>query len=653
EGGDITAIGGKGDSKSAVGGAGVGGGFGRDDMGDVVITGGTLTAIGGAGDSAFPGRCGAGIGSSGALVSGGSTADGDKPPTVAIGESATVRAYSACSSHAAIHAVGDNQANPAQYFVNAQFDSSLSNTAGVDLDVYARGAAPIWETLKLPVGYVNFAYTTGSTSSQTDSINAYAADRTWLGRVVTAGTTPSTKIASGIAATPLAVTLAPNPRTERLSLSTVMTGAWTDPAEGPFSYKVTVLDAQGSPAAGPISYTGGVVANSGATAPQDSTITLDSNGVGSVTLGHGQAVNMEIEYQYEVRVQQTGLNQFTTSNTVDGEASADNLDTGLVRVDAAKAVAFTNERKTGVLTISNAVTGLLADPELEFSFKVCVLPPNGSSADWTQFAYSVDGGLDAMLTLDANHCSASDGIVLKGGQAATMTLPGEATVRVTEQGPPSGYAVKHAINGGDSAVSGDSGDQPMNNSNLSIAFTNERESADLTVSKVVAGAYADRTQSYKFKLCFWTPDATAFGDNIILAYSGGVVADSGATAPADGDLELVAGCGTVELGHGQSITLTVPKRTQFKVEETPVTGYTASYKLDGGQTVPGGDFLGSVDQSMTIAFTNTRATPPVPSGVDAGGNGLALWGVALGAGLVWAPRFLRVRRRAGSGRVMS
>jgi hypothetical protein len=194
----------------------------------------------------------------------------------------------------------------------------------------------------------------------------------------------------------------------------------------------------------------------------------------------------------------------------------------------------------------------------------------------------------------------------------------------------------------------------MNNADLSIAFTNERESADLTVSKVVAGAYADRTQSYKFELCFWTPGGTAFGNDVILAYSGGVVANSGATAPADGELKLAAGCGTVELGHGQSITLTVPKPTQFKVEETPVTGYTASYKINDGQPVADDDFLDSVDQPTTVAFTNTRATQPqVPSGVDASGNGLALWGVALGAALVVAPRMLRGRRRAQNGRVMA
>jgi hypothetical protein len=432
-----------------------------------------------------------------------------------------------------------------------------------------------------------------------------------------------------------------------------MTGAWTDPAEGPFSYTVTVRDEHGNPAAGLISYTGDVVA-AGATAPQDGTIAL-TGGVGSVTLGHGQVVNMDIEYQYTVQVQQTGLTQFTTSNTVNDVASATSLDTGSVRVDAPKAIAFTNERKTAKLTISNAVTGLLADPQLGFSFQVCVLPSATSGSAWTQFAYSVDGGADATLALDAaSHCSASDGIVLKGGQAATMTLPGEATVRVTEQGPPSGYAVKHAINGGASAVGGASGDQFMNNADLSIAFTNERESADLTVSKVVAGAYADRTQSYEFKLCFWTSGGTAFGDDVILAYSGGVVADSGATAPAAGELKLAAGCGTVELGHGQSITLTVPKLTQFGVEETAVTGYTASYKVNNGQPVAGDDFSDLVNQSMTVAFTNKLDKPdPVPSGVDASRDGLALAGVAAGAGLALAGVWLRGRRRAGNGQVAS
>ncbi|MDR2347111.1 MAG: hypothetical protein LBD90_00520 [Bifidobacteriaceae bacterium] len=660
-GGEVTATGGDADPQAvAAAGAGIGGGFGAAGLAALTINAGQVIATGGPDTSANAKQCGAGIGPAGELV--GLSSTSMKPQAVAIGPAATVRAYAQCSAAPAIMAAGDNQAATPQYFVNAKFNQSSFNTDGVDLEVRAEGAAAVWETLQLPSGYANFAYTTGNTTPQTDSITAYkaTADHSWLGRVVTASG-DSTAITSGITKEPLAVKLDSTRRLEPVSLSTVMTGAWIDTSEGPFTYSITVLDDIDRPVAN-VDYSGSVVAGSGATAPAAGSISLDSNGVGTVSLAHGQAITMQLDYLHKVRVQQTSADQFTTSHSLN--PGTPSLDTGLLEVAGPTDISFTNERRTAKLTISNKVTGPLADPNLGFGFKVCVFTPN-LIANGGQVTYSLSDGAIATLTLSKQSaCSTSD-IVLKDSLAATMSLPGEAEVQVVAQPPADGstdYAASYQITGGGGASLGtgpDSGRQKLDHTDLAIAFTHASEPTKLTVSKMVAGAYADRTQAYTFDLCFWTATGHPLADGTSLDYTGGALEQSGATAPADGQHKLAvsdegARCATAQLRHGQSIAVAVPKMAIVSLSERETDHYTASYKVNNGAATADYEAYVQLDESSVIAFTNTHdRTAPVPSSVDASGDGVARWGIALAGALALALGLGRGLRRARKGRVVS
>lgn len=657
EGGQVTAVGGDTSEDLTVAGPGVGGGFAASDMGLVQITGGVVTATGGADYTAKGFMCGAGVGGAGALVAM-STADG-KPPRVEIGPGATVRAYSACAERPAIHSSGGNQAATPQYFVNAQFTASaFSNPAGIDLDVYAMGAAPVWETLKLPAGYRGFAYTTGSTESQRDGVTAYAtADRTWLGGVVP---TDSTLLASGISSKALAVELL-DYQTERVTLSNVVTGVWADNSVGELAFTITVLDGQGVPQPNYILYTGSALPGTGATPPGDNVIIFNAQGTGSVKLRHGQAISMELGRGYQVQVRQAAAPAaFATSYRVNGSAPQASLDTGLQLLDGPKAIAFANWRKSGVLTISNAVAGLMADPALAASYQVCVFAPSGAAA-LSELAYAVDGvPAGQTLPLDsASHCSPAGALALGDGQAAAMALPGEVDFEVIQAPAPAGYQASYQVNGG-SQVTGapggatSTGRLAVADSDQRIAFTTTRESVAVAISKVVAGAYADRSQSYRFDFCPQDESGLPFAAGTAFPYQGGTVAGlAGVTPPPDGELILdqATGCAALWLSHGQRVALSLPKGAYLDLDEAAVADYEPSHTVNGGQSQPDGSFRGQADGPLAIAFTNSLQTPPpVPSGLAENRPGPALYGLglaglALAGGLAW-----RRGRRLGVAR---
>jgi hypothetical protein len=652
-GGQIVASGGYNNTTDAVGGPGVGGGFAKPNLGQVIINGGTLVATGGADSSGN--TCGAGIGSTGSLVAG-STYDA-RPPTVAIGPGATVTAYAQCLNRPAIEADGANLAAQPQHVVNAQFrETGFTNDAGIDLDVFARGTGSAWKTLQLPAGYRGFAYTTGLTDSRNDAIAAYSSsNRALLGRVATQ--TGSTEIASDITNTAQSVSLATGTALkEQVSLSAMMSGSWTAAAEGVFTYAVSVVGTNGQPLTNrEIPYTGGVVAGSGAQAPSSGSLYLNQSGKASVTLQHGQMITLEVDYTSKVQVKQTSLTAFTTSYTINESNPEAGLDTGLVMVSGPQRIVFSNVRQTAVLSISNRVTGLLADPTADFFFQVCV----ATAGNWTQFAYSVDGQAPTQLILDSTTYCSTSSIALHHSQVATLALPAEAEARVILENGPANYIPSYVIDSGVTTGTGaDTGLQPMKGIDKLIAFINEYESVELTISKVVEGKYADQTPSYVFGLCLFAPGDVEFADGTKIPYTGGNASGVvGATPPLNGDFEVDGyGCGTLRLKHGQAVTMRVPKGTKLFLAENEIAGYAASYKVNGvSQPKDGQGGVSQVaDQALVMACTNTLIAPPVvPSGLNEPTGGQAVYGIALGLALVLAAGVRRGLKRAQRGKAVS
>jgi hypothetical protein len=148
----------------------------------------------------------------------------------------------------------------------------------------------------------------------------------------------------------------------------------------------------------------------------------------------------------------------------------------------------------------------------------------------------------------------------------------------------------------------------------------------LTVSKKVASDYADTAKAFGFTLWFYEPDGrTPLPTNTRLAYTGGVLAGSGATAPASGVLRLDAeGRASVSLSHGQSITIgNVADGSQVRILEDllPASPYVPSFtEGEDGPVTQGADTgvrpLPSARHSF--AFTNTMPAPPATGLGDMG-----------------------------------
>lgn len=137
------------------------------------------------------------------------------------------------------------------------------------------------------------------------------------------------------------------------------------------------------------------------------------------------------------------------------------------------------------------------------------------------------------------------------------------------------------------------------------------------VSKTV-GEYVDKNIAFEFNITFKHDDGTFFAKGETLAYKGGVLAGSGATAPADGSIAIGDhGVGSIKLTHGQTITIAgISENATIVVAETPVSGCVASYQIDGGSRQEG---TTSIDIAMekadkSVAFLNEYMV--TPTGVD-------------------------------------
>lgn len=208
----------------------------------------------------------------------------------------------------------------------------------------------------------------------------------------------------------------------------------------------------------------------------------------------------------------------------------------------------------GQLTVSKTVTGE-TNSQTSFTFTVTL---SDTTINGTYGDMSFTNGVAT--------------VTLKGGQSATAKyLPGGTTYTVTEASN-SDYAA---------SASELAGTVPSDGTAATAAFTNTRL-YKLTLSKTVSGQAASTSQQFAMHVTL--KDASGNPLTGTYAYTGGTVDGSSATAPADGTITLDAnGTGTVELSHGQQVTIAgIPSGTTYTVEEAASTAadallYDATY----------------------------------------------------------------------------
>ena len=230
--------------------------------------------------------------------------------------------------------------------------------------------------------------------------------------------------------------------------------------------------------------------------------------------------------------------------------------------------------KEGSLKLTKTVTGEQSSTaSFEFTVK---LTGEGSGIS----------GKYGDLTFDAGTAKVS----LQAGQSATAEhLPAGVGYTVTEE-KSEDYSTTSE---GETGTIVDGG-------TATAAFTNARL-YKLTLAKTVSGQAADSSQDCTLDVTLKDSSGKALTGTY--SYTGGTVAGSAATAPADGTIALDAGGkGSVTLKPGQTVTIKgLPSGASYEVEEAASTVtdeplYDATY--DGSATPASGTL--SADATVTV-----------------------------------------------------
>ena len=178
--------------------------------------------------------------------------------------------------------------------------------------------------------------------------------------------------------------------------------------------------------------------------------------------------------------------------------------------------------------------------------------------------------------------------------------------------------------------------------------------ADVTVSKVVTGHFANKSKEFTFTV--YLTDAGDRPLTVDLAYVGGIEPGMAAAAPLDGVLTLDGGQGTFTLKHGQRITLLdVPADAKIRIVETADDSYNTLFTDSAGAGGATNDTDFSVagvngTSERVFAFFNAQKVDPVPTGIAENLRGAAVLPIiaVLSILSVWAAVTV-IRKRLSKG----
>lgn len=184
------------------------------------------------------------------------------------------------------------------------------------------------------------------------------------------------------------------------------------------------------------------------------------------------------------------------------------------------------------------------------------------------------------------------------------------------------------------------------------AFTNLW--ANLTLNKTVTGDMGDRDYGFRFQITM--QDSTGLPLSGSYRYTGSVLQGvTGVIAPTDGNLVFTDGVATIDLKHGQSITVFgLPAGSSYTITEpnAEAEGYTTKVTVNGGTPRTAYTVDGTLSQTdtVTIGFENSRNNIPV-TGILLDSFPWLMGGAFLvgGAALITISR-RRARRRAADNK---
>ena len=346
-------------------------------------------------------------------------------------------------------------------------------------------------------------------------------------------------------------------------------------ADKAFRFTLTLSDRKGAPVSGTFVCTG-----SGA--PLGGNLVFDAGGVADVSLKHGQSIEI------------SGLPTGTRYTIIEDDYTADgyvttseNAQGTIARTDTPSNAVFTNTRNAGALTISKALAGNDTDAARKFRFTIQLsrtdLIPVGGRDYECEGAYTT-------LTFDADGKAV---VELMGGESVTLKdIVAGTAFTVTEDNYASEAYFPTPASG---VVSGTVTTQVQ-----TAAFTNTRNTVELTVRKTLAGNAASADKLFAITVQLTGANGVDVSGEYPYTATGGYT-------PASGKITVDRnGRAQVELKGGQSLTVTgIPVDTGYTVTEADYSaeGYQPAYLYSDASTVRKLGLDGA-----TITVVNTRNT---------------------------------------------
>ena len=232
------------------------------------------------------------------------------------------------------------------------------------------------------------------------------------------------------------------------------------------------------------------------------------------------------------------------------------------------------------LTVTKETAGLMADTDKLFDFSV-VLTNDATDTPYTE-AVAPTGTMHDWAGADGSYT-----FKLKNGESMSLTLP-EGVSYIISESDDADY--EESVNN----VPGRqvSGVISETSGNVTYAFKNTRDGANIVVDKTIAGDSADMADRFTYTLTMKGQDNTA-------PYEGTVTPSGNVT----GWTNTGAGTYTFTLGHGESITIPLPDGTNYMVSEDP-NGYTCTVNNADGTSASG--VISHTDGDAEYSFKNTK-----------------------------------------------
>ena len=259
-------------------------------------------------------------------------------------------------------------------------------------------------------------------------------------------------------------------------------------------------------------------------------------------------------------------------------------------------VTFKNTRKVGGLTVSKTVTGNDFDANKAFDITVTLTAPanvnlvgsyTGAQSDSINVAATQDGAATWTKTFS-----------LKNGESIEFTGLPEGTAYAVSEADYSEEGYVPSVTGSESST--------ITTATATVAYTNTRDTGDLSVSKTVLGTGAETDRDFTFTLT--------------LTNAAGVTVDNTYNTSA-GTLTVTNGTAEFTLRGGETLTIYgLPAGTGYTVTETVPTadGYTVDSAAKSG-TIAAGELVEATDTK--VSFTNTRNVGGLTVTKETAGNG--------------------------------